>query len=250
MNVFQKYAQYYDLLYSDKNYEQEAAYVDELIRRYNSSAFSILDFGCGTGKHAILFADKGYCVHGVDMSVDMIACAQQRSAKNNIAFTCADICNVTLNKNFDVVISLFHVMSYQIINEDLDAVFARASEHLTSGGLFIFDVWYGPAVLTEKPSVRVKRVENDQIKVVRIAEPVLYAERNSVDVNFTVFFETKGTEKIETFSERHIMRYLFVPEVIALCRCHNFELVLSEEFVTKKPLNCSTWGACFVGRKL
>lgn len=250
MSIFKKYAEYYDLLYADKNYEQEACYVDALIKKHTILGNGILEFGCGTGKHAQLLADKGYDVHGVDMSSEMVACAQQRAANKKLTFSCADIRSVDLGKKFDTVISLFHVISYQVSNEDLDAVFARASEHLAPRGVFIFDAWYGPAVLTEKPSVRVKRVENEQIRVTRIAEPVLHAEHNCVDVNFTVFFETKKTGVIEMATEQHVMRYLFVPEVIQLCKRHGFELVVHEEWVTGIPLSCSTWGACFVCRKL
>lgn len=249
MNIFQKYAQYYDLLYSDKNYKQEAAYIDALIKKNTSSMHSILEFGCGTGKHARLLAGSGYMVHGVDVSPDMIVCARQQETHDNLTFSCADIRLVDVGKTFDAVISLFHVMSYQVTNDDLDAVFLRASKHLVAGGLFIFDAWYGPAVLTEKPCVRVKRVENEQIKVVRIAEPALHNEMNCVDVFFTIFFESKRTGVIETFNERHTMRYLFVPEIVQLCERNSFELVKSEEFLTKRPLDCSTWGASFVCRK-
>lgn len=249
MSTFEKYARYYDLLYADKNYGQEVAYVDELIKAHRATTSSILEFGCGTGKHARLLVDCGYAVHGIDLSFDMITCAQQWTTHENLTFICSDMRSVNLGKTFDVVISLFHVMSYQATNEDLDSVFARANEHLASGGLFIFDAWYGPSVLTERPAVRVKRVENDAIRVVRVAEPVLHTERSCVEVNFTVFFVSKKTGVIETFTEQHVMRYLFVPEIETLCKKHGFELVLHEEWLTRAPLSCSTWGACFVLRK-
>jgi SAM-dependent methyltransferase len=249
MIAFQKYAQYYDLLYADKNYDQEAVYVDALIQQHKPRASIIVDFGCGTGRHAVLLANKGYNVHGVDLSSNMIDLALQRARQEHVSFGCADIRTVDLGRTFDVVISLFHVMSYQVSNEDMSAVFARAYEHLLPGGVFIFDAWYGPAVLTERPSVRVKRMEHEDLKVVRIAEPLLQPERNCVDVTFTVFFETKKTGLIETFTEKHVMRYLFVPEIEQLCMQHGFELMMHEEWLTAKPLSCSTWGACFVCKK-
>lgn len=250
MSIFKKYAHYYDLLYADKNYEQEACYIDTLIRQNKTICSNILEFGCGTGKHAQSLVTKGYEVHGVDISPEMVACAQKQFAHEKLTYSCADIRSVNLNKKFDAIISLFHVMSYQVSNNDLNAVFARASEHLEKTGLFIFDAWYGPAVLTEKPSVRIKRAENDSIRVTRVAEPSLDTEKNRVDVHFTVFFETKKTEGIEKFTEQHAMRYLFVPEIAQLCERHGFEIALHEEWVTGKPLDSSTWGACFVCRKL
>ncbi|MDY0327537.1 MAG: class I SAM-dependent methyltransferase, partial [Arcobacteraceae bacterium] len=71
MNQFgDLYSQYYDLLYSDKDYIGEVEYVDSLIKANSNKVETLLDMGCGTGKHAELFCDKGYKVHGIDLSVD------------------------------------------------------------------------------------------------------------------------------------------------------------------------------------
>jgi hypothetical protein len=42
-------------------------------------------------------------------------------------------------------------MSYQIETNEIEAVFKKVSEHLAIGGLFLFDFWYGPAVLSDSP---------------------------------------------------------------------------------------------------
>ena len=69
MAVFDRYAQYYDLFYREKDYRGEVDYVDALIKRYaTNDARTILDLGCGTGGHAVLLAQKGYHVTGVDRS--------------------------------------------------------------------------------------------------------------------------------------------------------------------------------------
>jgi len=47
------YSQYYDLLYQDKDYVGEVKYVDNLIAKFSEGkSKTILDMGCGTGKHA------------------------------------------------------------------------------------------------------------------------------------------------------------------------------------------------------
>jgi SAM-dependent methyltransferase len=249
MSIFAKYAQYYNLLYSEKNYELEAAYIDVIIKKYNPKASTILEFGCGTGKHAAILATQKYKIHGIDISSEMVACAKKTVIHQNTAFTCGDIRKINMLTTFDVILSLFHVISYQTTNNDLNAVFSKASAHLCSGGLFIFDAWYGPAVLAEKPSIRIKRAEDQLISVVRIAEPVLFHESNCVDVTFTIFFQTKKTKFIESFVEKHTMRYLFVADILELCKNHNFEFISSSEWLTDKALSCSSWGACFILRK-
>ena len=79
MSVFGKeYSQIYDLLYKSKDYEGEVEYLNKLIKKnYKKKIKNILDIGCGTGKHASLLVDKGYHLHGVDMSPQMISIAKK-----------------------------------------------------------------------------------------------------------------------------------------------------------------------------
>lgn len=253
MTVFGKYSSYYNLLYKDKDYAGEAGYVHNLIQKYCQGAKSILDLGCGTGRHDLLLAEKGYSVTGVDQSEEMLAIANSQLSTLNsqpsiLSFIQGDIRTVHLNEQFDVVISLFHVMSYQITNEDLNAAFETAKVHLKKGGLFIFDCWYGPAVLTDRPVVRVKRLEDDAISVVRIAEPVMHPNENIVDVNYHVFIRDKASDRVDEIQESHRMRYLFKPEIERMLKVEGLELVHSEEWMTGKEPGFDTWGVCFVVR--
>ena len=201
MPVFGAYSRYYNLLYQDKDYDGEAEYVHNLIRKHQPGATSILNLGCGTGRHDLLLAQMGYEVTGIDQSEEMLAVATSQlsslisqqecahpsnlnSRQGSLSFQQGDIRTIRLNKTFDVVTSLFHVISYQTTNDDLRAAFATARAHLKPGGIFIFDCWYGPAVLTDRPAVRVKRLEDTAIFVTRIAEPVMHPNDNIVDVNY------------------------------------------------------------------
>jgi SAM-dependent methyltransferase len=245
--VFDTYARYYDLLYRDKDYAAEAEYVASHILGHAPQAKRILELGCGTGAHAEHLARMGYTVHGVDMSKEMLARAEARKAAlpadvaARLSFVLGDARSVRTGQTYDVVISLFHVMSYQTTNVDLIATFETAAIHLSKGGLFLFDYWYGPAVLTQIPEVRVRRLEDDEIKVTRIAEPVMHFNDNVVDVNYTVFIEVKETWQVEQIKETHRMRYLFLPEL----QCYGagkFKDSGSHAWMTNNPLSADTWG--------
>ena len=80
MPVFGAYSRYYDLLYRDKDYAGEAAYVHGLIERYRPGSVSILDLGCGTGRHDFCLAELGHELTGVDLSHEMLAVAAQQKA--------------------------------------------------------------------------------------------------------------------------------------------------------------------------
>lgn len=252
MSLFDGYARYYDLLYKDKDCIAEAAYIDSLIRKYAPDSRRILDIGCGTGRHDFLLAEKGYSVTGVDISQKMIEKALsglKTSSAKNIDFVHSDIRGIQLGRQYDAVISLFHVMSYQLSNDDIRAVLSTAGEHLSSNGIFVFDCWYGPAVLSIRPEIRMKKVDQADIKVLRIAEPLMLPNENSVDVNYTVLMIDKETGKTEEVRETHCMRYFFKPEIDSFFSETGFELIHFAEWMTDNSPGCDTWGVCFIGRK-
>jgi SAM-dependent methyltransferase len=249
MKTFDAYSQYYDLLYCDKNYLAEVEYIVSHIKKYLPNAKHILELGCGTGAHAEHLAWLGFEVVGVDMSETMLARAEARKAKlpkdigSRLTFIHGDVRSIRIGQTYDAVISLFHVMSYQTTNADLKAVFTTAATHLTIGGVFLYDYWYGPAVLTQKSEVRVKRLEDDTIKVTRIAEPVMYVNENLVDVNYSVFIEEKASGKMTQLNETHRMRYLFLPELTSL---HDsvFCRLASYTWMDVKLPDENSWACC------
>lgn len=211
--VFGNYAKYYNLLYKDKDYNMEINYIDKLIKEFSKiQCGDLLDLGCGTGIHANLLCEKGYSIVGIDLSKDMINEAE-KVKHPNASYHVGNASKFDLNKQFDVVTSLFHVVSYQTANSDIDNMFACVSKHLNQNGLFIFDFWYGPAVLTEKPTIRIKRLEDTSIKVFRIAEPEIHFSENIVDVNYELLIVDKDTTKVEIVKETHHMRYYFEQEL-------------------------------------
>ena len=76
MPFFGAYSRYYNLFYRNKDYAGEAAYVNGLIKKHHPGAKSLLDLGCGTGRHAFLLAEMGFKVTGVDRSEEMLAVAR------------------------------------------------------------------------------------------------------------------------------------------------------------------------------
>jgi SAM-dependent methyltransferase len=243
---FALYSQYYDLLYEDKDYQSESDYVNALIQEYKPSASSILDIGCGTGLHATALAMKGYSVTGVDMSKTMLDNAVNRkglldeSISNKLDFQLGDARTYRGNLKYDVVVSLFHVFSYQTTDADLQATFETAAYHLKPGGILIFDYWYGPAVLTQIPEVRVKRLQNDKCKVIRIAEPTLFPTKNVVNVNYWMLIDSLVSEESERVTEAHTMRYLFIPEIEAFSS-KNFRSLDHFAWMTRQSPTIYDW---------
>jgi predicted TPR repeat methyltransferase len=248
MEVFNKYSELYDLIYFDKDYSKETDYIINIIKQYNPVTKEILEYGSGTGIHGSLLVEKGYNVTGVELSKTMMEKAQslisRKGLSNKFKLYNEDISKFRINKKFDSVISLFHVISYLTGNGQLNRTFQNASYHLESGGLFIFDIWYAPAVLTLKPQNKIKEFENDVLKILRYTEPVIL-----YNVKFKLIVLDKTDGKVSQLDEIHKMRYFSIPEIEYLAGINSFEMVKTEEFLSAKEPSENTWGVCFILRK-
>jgi SAM-dependent methyltransferase len=242
--VFNVLSNYYDLIYEHKDYVGEAAYIVKLIKSNNPKAKKLVEFGSGTGKHAFHFTNSGFNVKGVEPSAGMLKSAQKSYPK--LSFQQDSITSFTCNDRFDVATALFHVVSYLNSNLELIAAFKNVHQHLNDDGLFIFDVWYSAAVLTQIPEQRIKIIENDFIEVTRRANPINHWNKNIIEVIYDIDVLEKTTGKIHNFSERHEMRHFSIPEIELLAHITGFKLLKAEEFGTATTPGPDTWGVNFV----
>lgn len=254
MSVFGKYSRYYDLLYQEKDYQGEAEFIAGLIERFKPGTRSYLELGSGSGIHAALLSTMGYSAECYDFSEEMLGAAQARRSElpaelaERLNFSHGDIRSLRLGKKFDCVAALFHVLSYTSSNTDLKAAFATAREHMNPDGIFIFDCWYGPSVLTIRPTVRIKRVKNELWEITRIAEPGLNMNECYVDVHYTMFIRDIASGEVEQLKETHRMRYLFKPEIELLAESFGMRLEHSCNWMSDQAPDATTWGVCFVLR--
>lgn len=255
MTVFNDYARYYDLVNRDKDYAGEAGYVAGLIDKAHPGARRILELGCGTGLHAIELAKLGLAVDGVDASLDMLNLARARLGSvpaelaRSLSFIQGDARSFSNGGYYDAVISLFHVASYQVTEEDITRYLNTAVSHLVDGGAFVFDFWYGPAVLSDRPTVRVKRFADNATKITRISEPRLLVNRNLVEVNFDIQVEDLRARSHSAIFEQHLMRYFFLPELEAALGRAGFSRWHAEEWITGNEPADTTWGVCITAVK-
>lgn len=253
MKIFDNYARYYDILYKDKDYQLEAEYVIAQINRFAPKAKTVLELGCGTGIHAQYIAQAGYTVTGIDFSETMLKLAVSRrlglptEIRDRIELTQGDIRSYQGLKPVDVVLSIFHVFCYQTSNADLNGAFKTAMNNLNPGGILLFDYWYGPAVLAQRPETRVKRMNDAEVSILRIAESELDDKTNTVVVNYETIVKHK--QSFNTLHESHRVRYLFTPEIELLANMHGFEPVAHLAWLGDGVPSNSTWAALSILKK-
>jgi SAM-dependent methyltransferase len=243
VKVFDAYASYYDLLYRDKDYAGESRYVLDLLAQQGIPGGQLLELGCGTGRHAEHFGSAGFKVHGIDLSDKMVARAEERLGSSGAGhcFEVGDVRALQLGQEFDAVVALFHVLSYQCSNSDLERTFATAAAHLRRGGAFVFDFWYGPGVLTNRPSVRAKEMSDGTCSVLRIAEPCMLPNDNCVDVQYRILVEDLATGELHRIEEVHRMRYLFLPELQRLVADHGLRIEGAYAGQSNEPWGFAAW---------
>lgn len=250
MGVFSDYARYYDLIYKDKNYHEEAAYVDVLVREWSPDAIRLLDLGCGTGRHSLEFAKLGYQVTGIDGSADMVALANRNIAddasRQRPQMYCSDIRTFELGAKFDVIVSLFHVISYLETDDDLDQTFTAVRSHMHEFSVLIFDLWYGPAVLHLKPEKRQNRYVSNGMTIIRTSSPEIDISRDIVDVHYQL--EVSGDGNNEIISETHRMRYFSIKRIRDLLSRNGLEAKVCYKWLSRDDPDQDNWSACILAR--
>ena len=248
--IFGKYANLYDLYYAEKNYAAEVDFVLGMAARFSGgSPASVLDMGCGTGRHLLEFSRRGLACAGFDMSEAMLAQARKRLAGRDVTLAQGNLTDFANGLTYDLVVSMFAVMGYLTTNGDLVAGLRTARRHLRPGGLFVFDGWFGPAVLANKPEIRTHEYADGSQTVRRRAVPVLDPVRQTVQVRYEVR-TYEGAKLLQEVQEEHCMRFMFVREVALAMDAAGLELAHACPFLQADgTLALDTWNVSFVARK-
>ena len=103
----------------------------------------LLDIGCGSGRHMVELAKKGYELTGIDTAPEMIAHVNDLAAREelSIAASINDLRHLTISGTFDAAFCFMDTFRFLLTNEEIKAHFQSVAKHLAPGGLYLLDFW-------------------------------------------------------------------------------------------------------------
>lgn len=190
-------AELYDLIYNFLDLPSHAEAVADLISTHLPSSRSLLDVGCGTGRHLEVFSRTHRCV-GVDLSDEMIGISGVRCPGVDL-HTC-DMADMPVYGVFDVVTCLFRAVGYMTTAERLRSAVGAMAANLRSGGLLILEPWLSKEQYWVDHLV-VNHARDEQRAVTWMYVQKLVGDCSRFDIAFMVGDSTG----VRTFTERHDM---------------------------------------------
>jgi len=252
MGSFNKsYSEYYDSLYVNKDYKKEFFVINKLIKKYLKKPKNLLDIGCGTGKYSSLLTKMKLKVVGLDKSSFMIQEAKKKFKTNkNLSFIQSDLKNFKTKEKFDVVSALFHILSYQITNADVDKFFKTSHRILNLNGIFVFDFWFKPGVLNLKQPNKFRKVTASESSIIRLTTSNWYKKLDRIDdVHEMLILDKKKTLR-KNFTETHKMKYFDISFIKQKLKKNKFKFLSCVDIANNKYPTENSWGALVIAKKL
>lgn len=142
MKSYNYFANLYDCLTDNVNYQVRSDYISDFFIDNNLQCGTIIDLACGTGSMSIPLAKKGFNVIGVDLSQEMLSVASQKAFENDcvISLFNAEMQNFKSPQLADGCICCLDSLNHLTNQQDVIDTFISVYDNLKDDGLFIFDV--------------------------------------------------------------------------------------------------------------
>lgn len=122
----------------------------EFLRQQFIQPGRLIDLGCGTGRHAVDFAARGFDVLGLDLSTSMLREARRKAAlvtSQDLALLCANLCQLEGLKEscFDYALLMYATLGMIPGADDRQSILHQVNRILKPGGrlaLHVHNLWF------------------------------------------------------------------------------------------------------------
>lgn len=193
------FVQYYDAIYSDKNYRADTDILRGLVT--SSARPTILEIGSGTGNQTLLLQEWAD-VTAVETDTDFVQYLRQKcSAHSSVKVFDVDIGGVPVIA-YDGAAAYFHVVNYISTMNGLTHLFSEVAKRLKPSAPFLFDMWHGECVMGDPPraTTRIKQYHNHMGKgqVTQAISPQLDYRARNITLDYKITVEPHGIVFNET----------------------------------------------------
>lgn len=204
---------YYHTLYKDRNDEEAAEFIANLMRFLKLEKESrVLDLACGKGRHSVTLNKLGYNVLGVDLSPNSIESAKYH-ANNTLDFAVHDMRNVIHGEQFKAVFNLFTSFGYFDTICDNECVVCSIHEMLEDEGYLIIDFMNASKVIANLVIKEEKTIDGITFDLERNYDGEHIFKHIRFEANNTSFYYT---ERVQALKEA---------DFIQLLTDNNFEII-------------------------
>lgn len=138
MAIYSSFAQVYDELFDESQYERWADFADQRIKTKRPA---VLDLAGGAGRLSVLLAQRGMAMTDLDQSEEMLSLASEHAAEAgvDVKLIAADMRQLTGLPSYDAVTSFADSLNYLPTPTDVKQTLGQVYEHLRDDGVFLFD---------------------------------------------------------------------------------------------------------------
>ena len=204
MAVYEAFADVYDALMDDVDYDAWAEYYLSLIERQGIAPRTLCDCACGTGSLSVRFAERGIRVTGIDISGEMLSRAQQKARRHGVMamFVEQDMKSLSLPRPVDALVCGCDGVNYLTDDEQVSAFFMSAHRAIKPGGALAFDI-SSPYKLEKVLGNGFFGEERDDVAY--LWSNRFDREKRTVTMDLTFFVREKG-ELYRRFAELHTQK--------------------------------------------
>jgi SAM-dependent methyltransferase len=179
--MFSESAQWYDEFYAAKDYEAETRRIATLLRERRPDAATLLDVGCGTGRHLEHLRAEFSC-QGLDADAGLLAVAAVRLP--DVVLHTGDMTDFALDDRFDAITCLFSAIGYVRTYANLRRATAAMARHLTRGGVLVVEPWVLPEAWIDPGEISVEVVDQAGGKLVRVILSARNGHTSSLHIHY------------------------------------------------------------------
>ena len=211
LKLYSDLAEIYDQLYRKTfNYEQDAQFVDSILKKYQIKEF--LELGCGSGHLAKLLFEKEYKITGIDLYDEMLEIARKRLPE--VEFFQQDIRKLTFDKKFDAIIAMGRMFTYMTTNEDVEQSIGSIANCLNPGGIFLFDNFSAPHFIRifQENQELINEVDLGYRKIKRVSTKT-WNLKHGVTFNWNAKYYIEENGQTKEIEDQSILRAFFPAEL-------------------------------------